>query len=288
MPKLRVGIGDVLDARPLAWGLLKGHHADLFSPVTEPLPLVGRLLAQGDLEVGLLPVIDAAGPPDPVEPAPGRPPGLLALPDLCVAFSGEARSILLVSSTPLAEVRRIYLGRSARTAAAVTRIVLAEGHGIAPDFLTEDPPLRPRAQLDPGEAALLIGGPALRLGGRGPERGEREGLHVLDLGTAWRELTGLPLVVGLWGVRADVTLPELPFYFKSSLRYGLASLSAIAREAAAELGLDSSEIEGFLRETVSYVLRDEERRGVDELLRRSARHGLVPEGSVVRFWSARG
>jgi chorismate dehydratase len=135
--------------------------------------------------------------------------------------------------------------------------------------------------LDPGEAAVVIGGPALRLSAAGPSG--REPLHLLDLGTAWRELTGLPLVVGLWLVRADAALPDLSFYFKTSLRYGLGSLSAIARESAAELGLDSGEIERFLRETVSFVLRDEERRSIDELLRRAARHGLVPEGAAVRF-----
>ena len=304
MPKLRVGIGDVLDARPLAWGLLKGHHADLFSPVVEPLPLVGRLLVQGDLEAGLVPVIDAAQPPPP-DPSAARPPGtaperpatLLALPDLCVAFPGAARSILLASASPLSEVRRVFLGRESRTAAAVARIVLAEGRGLAPAYLAEAPPAAAGGaggatarsagvRLEAGEAALVIGGPALRLSGLGPGGGapdDRTPLHLLDLGTAWRELTGLPLVVGLWVVRSDAVLPELPFYFKSSLRYGLASLSAIAREEAAELGFDSAEIERFLRETVSFVLRDEERRSMEELLARAARHGLVPEGAAVRF-----
>lgn len=305
MPKLRVGIGDVLDARPLAWGLLKGHHADLFSPVTEPLPLVGRLLAQGDLEAGLVPVIDAAQPPPP-DPSAERPPGasqerpatLLALPDLCVAFPGASPSIVLASASPLSEVRRVFLGRGARTAAAVARIVLAEALGLAPAYLAEDAPAAAGGagvgRLEPGEAALVIGGPALRLSGLAPDGGAPPGghsgadsepgsLHLLDLGSAWRELTGLPLVVGLWVVRSDAVLPELPFYFKSSLRYGLASLSAIAREEAAELGFDSAEIERFLRETVSFVLRDEERRSIEELLGRAARHGLVPEGAAVRF-----
>ncbi|HSL81411.1 MAG TPA: MqnA/MqnD/SBP family protein [Thermoanaerobaculia bacterium] len=301
MPKLRVGIGDVLDAKPLAWGLLKGHHADLFSPVVEPLPLVGRLLVQGDLEAGLVPVIDAAQPPPP-DPSEGRPAGasrvrpaaLLALPDLCVAFPGAARSIVLASASPLSEVRRVYLGRGARKAAAVARIVLAEAWGIAPAYLAEDAPAAAGGagvgRLEPGEAALVIGGPALRLSGIAPDdrapagaRSEPAPLHLLDLGTAWHELTGLPLVVGLWVVRSDAVLPELPFYFKSSLRYGLASRSAIAREEAAELGFDSAEIERFLRETVSFVLRDDELRSIEELLRRAARHGLVPEGSAVRF-----
>jgi chorismate dehydratase len=109
------------------------------------------------------------------------------------------------------------------------------------------------------------------------------GHQVLDLGAAWRELTGLPLVAGLWVVRPEASLPDLTFYFKSSLRYGMASLSTIAREAAAELGLDSEEIARFLGENVSYLLRDEEHRGLGELLRRAASHGLLPEGAAIRF-----
>ncbi|HLE83780.1 MAG TPA: MqnA/MqnD/SBP family protein [Thermoanaerobaculia bacterium] len=277
MPKLRVGIGDVLDARPLAWGFLKGHHADLFAPVLKPLPLMGRLLAQGGLDVGLAPAIDAA-----------RDPELLALPELCVAFPGEARSLVLVSPSPLSELRRVYLGRSARTAAAVARIVLAEGRNLEPEYLEADTTPFPGAVYEPGrprlerhEGALLIGGAALRLalgGGAG-----RQGLQVLDLGTAWRELTGLPLVAGLWLVRSGTSMPDLAFYFKSSLRYGMASLSTISREAAAELGVDSEEIARFLHESVSYLLRDEELRGLEELVRRAARHGLAPAGAAIRF-----
>jgi chorismate dehydratase len=278
LPKLRVGIGDILDARPLAWGFLKGHHADLFAPIVKPLPLMGRLLAQGVLDVGLAPAIDAA-----------RDPELLALPELCVAFPGEARSLLLVSTSPLSELRRVYLGRSARTAAAVARIVLAEGRNLEPEYLEADTTPFPGAVHEPGrprlerhEGALLIGGAALRLA----LGGGSHGLQVLDLGSAWRELTGLPLVAGLWLVRSEADLPDLTFYFKSSLRFGIASLSTIAREAAAELGVDSEEIARFLREHVSYLLRDEELRGLEELVRRAARHGLVPEGAAIRFLHA--
>jgi len=277
LPKLRVGIGDVLDARPLAWGFLKGHHADLFAPVLKPLPLMGRLLAQGGLDVGLAPAIDAA-----------RDPELLALPELCVAFPGEARSLVLVSPSPLSELRRVYLGRSARTAAAVARIVLAEGRNLEPEYLEADTTPFPgaaheagRPRLERREAALLIGGTALRLALGGGQAAA--GRQVLDLGSAWRELTGLPLVAGLWVVRPAASLPDLGFYFKSSLRYGMSSLSAIAREAAAELGVDSEEIARFLHESVSYLLRDEELRGLEELVRRAARHGLAPAGAAIRF-----
>lgn len=272
MPKLRVGIGDILDARPLAWGFLKGHHADLFATERQPLPLIARLLVRGGLDVGLLPSVDAV-----------RHPGLRVLPDLCVAFPGEARSLVLVSRSPLSELRRVYLGRNARTSAVALRIVLSERGGEMPNLVEEDAPTRggsATTRLRRGEAALLIGGPALRLIERSPP-----GLHRLDLGAAWRELTGLPLVAGVWAVRAGATLPDLPFYFKSSLRYGLSCLDAIAREAAAELGVGSDTLARYLREDVSFLLQEPEHRGLEELFCRGARLGEVPEGAAVTYWS---
>ncbi len=260
MPKLRVGISDILDARPLAWGFLKGHHADLFAPVTQPLNLVGRLLAQGGLDVALVPAVELATHRD-----------LRVLPDLCVAFPGEARGVLLVSAGPIEDLRRVILERDARTAAVVTRIVLAESYGLEPEYVEAEASTRLSGpgRIEPGEGWLVIGSAALT--------GRREEHRVLDLGLAWRELTGLPLVVGVWAARAEVELPDLPFYFKSSLRFGLAALDAIAREGAAELGVSSAVLESYLRDAVGYLLRDDERRALQDLFDRAARLGLVPE-----------
>ena len=265
MPKLRVGIADTLEARTLAWGLLKGHHADLFETVSHPVELIGRLLEQGGVDVALASSIEAA-----------RLEGLQVLPDLCLAFPGKAGSLLLVSRSPLEEVDRVVRTWGGPTASAALSIVLAERYGTRPEEVASEPSgLSPRgaiprlADLAAGEAVLLGGGDALRAG--------TAGYLVLDLGAAWHELTGLPLVVGVWAVRQGVHLPELPFYFKSSLRYGLSSLGAIAREAAAELAVDSVALERYLRDAVSYFLRDQERRGLEDLFRRAAHLGLVPE-----------
>jgi chorismate dehydratase len=279
VPKLRVGIADTLDARALAWGLLKGHHADLFAPVIHPTHLIGRLLEQGGVDVALTPSFEVA--------AVG---GLRVLPDLCIAFPGAAGSLILLSHSPFSEIRRLVRERNAVAPGAILSILLAETFGLSPEVEEREPgeltagrgapgsarPTHP-THLAPGEAVLLTGGAALTA--------RREGCHVLDLGTAWRELTGLPLVVSVWAVRSGVELPELPFYFKSSLRYGLSSLDAIAREGAAELGVGSAELEIYLRETVGYLLRNDERRGLQDLFDRAARHGLVPERRLELYGS---
>src|SRR5207237_497623 len=57
-------------------------------------------------------------------------------------------------------------------------------------------------ELDDRTAALVIGDPALALAGRFS--------HVLDLGQAWFEWTGLPFVFAAWGARQrnDISLSD--------------------------------------------------------------------------------
>lgn len=261
MPKLRVGIVNFLNSKPLAWGFLKGHHADLFAPTYHPPAMVARLLGQGALDIGLIPSVEVQ-----------RIPGLKILPDLCVASTHEVKSVILVSRGPLEQVRRVALDQNSRTSVALLRILLQE-RGIHPEYLHERPD--PERMLSEADAALLIGDPALKV--------ERDKYQVIDLAAEWHALTGLPFVFAVWAVRSGVDLPDLAFYFKSSLRYGLSSMDTLSREAAAELGLDSAEVVSYLTENLHYFLRQEELAGLEEFYRRAHAHGLILEPRPLEF-----
>ena len=261
MPKLRVGIVNFLNSKPLAWGFLKGHHADLFAPSYHPPAMVARLLSQGNLDVGLVPSIEVQ-----------KIPGLKVLPDLCVAATHEVRSVLLVSERPWKEVRRVALDQNSRTSAALARIVFRERWGIDPEMSQERPEID--RMLADADAALLIGDAALKV--------DRSRYQVLDLAAEWQAMTGLPFVFAVWAVRPEVDFPDLAFYFKSSLRYGLSSLDVLVREAAAELDLDTAEVRTYL-ENLSYFLRQDEIAGLEEFYRRAHAHGLILEPKPLEF-----
>ncbi len=263
MPKLRVGIVNFLNSKPLAWGFLKGHHADLFAPSYHPPSVVARLLAQGNLDIGLIPSIEVQ-----------RIPHLRVLPDMCVAAHHEVRSVLLISRVPIPEVRRVALDTNSRTSATLIRILLRERWGLSPEYLHERPD--PERMLAEADAALVIGDPALRV--------DRERYLITDLAAEWKELTGLPFVFAVWAVRPEVEIPDLPFYFKSSLRYGLSSIETLVREAAAEMGLDTSEVRAYLKENLSFFLHDDEIKGLEEFYRRAHEHGLILEPRPIEFW----
>lgn len=262
MPKLRVGIVDFLNSRPLAWGFLKGHHSDLFTPSSHPPSMVAHLLAEGGLDVGLVPSVEVQ-----------RIPGLRVVPDLCVAAEREVRSVLLVSRVPVERITRVALDTNSRTSVALLKVLCAERWGIEPQFLEQRPDVE--RMLATADAALVIGDPALKV--------DRERHRVIDLAAEWRGLTGLPFVFAVWAVRGGVDLPDLPFYFKSSLRYGLASLETIVRESAAELGLDSDILRIYLTENLSFFLQEREIDGLRTFWRRAADHGLVPEAGPLRW-----
>ncbi len=263
MAKLRVGIVNFLNSKPLAWGFLKGHHADLFVPSYHPPALVARLLGQGNLDIGLIPSIEVQ-----------RIPGLKVLPDLCVAAHHEVRSVLMVSRCPPREIKRVALDQNSRTSAVLLRILLRERFQIEPEYTHER--ADPERMLAEADAALLIGDPALRV--------DRERYMVHDLAAEWHAMTGLPFTFAVWAVRPEVELPDLSFYFKSSLRYGLSSLDNLVRESAAELGLDSSEVRSYLTDSLHFFLRQEEIQGLEEFYRRAHAHGLILEPKPLEFW----
>jgi len=263
LAKLRVGIVNFLNSKPLAWGFLKGHHADLFAPTYHPPAMVARMLGQGNLDVGLIPSIEVQ-----------RLPQLRVLPDICVAARHEVRSVLLLSRCPPEEIRKVALDQNSRTSVALLRILLRERWNVDPEYLHER--ADPERMLAEADAALLIGDPALKV--------DRDRYLVHDLAGEWHALTGLPFVFAVWAVRPEVELPELPFYFKSSLRYGLSSLDILVREAAAELGLESSEVREYLTENLSFFLRREEINGLEEFYRRAHNHGLILEPKPIDWW----
>lgn len=263
MPKLRVGIVDFLNSKPLAWGFLKGHHGDFMTPSFHPPALVARLLEQGALDIGLIPSVEYQ-----------RIPDLRVIPDLCVAATREVRSVLLVTTRPVEDIRRVALDHNSRTSVALLRILLHDHWGIDPETVEQRPNVE--RMLEDADAALVIGDPALQV--------DRQRYQVVDLAAQWHQLTGHPFVFALWAARKDVELPDLPFYFKSSLRYGLGSMDILAREAAAELRLDSEIVRTYLTQNLHFFLRWPEICGLTEFFRRAHGLGLIDEPRDLELW----
>jgi chorismate dehydratase len=263
VPKLRVGFFNAIDCRPLAWGFLKGHHGDLFAPSRHPPSMLAQMLRQGNLDIALLPTVDVP-----------LIPSLRLLPDICLAVRGQARTAVLVSQGELEADSRVAVDPGSRQGVTLLSLLWLDRFGCRPDVVPVRPD--PDRMLREHDAALLIGNDAFQI--------DAERYALTPLAGWWESMTGLPCVFAVWAVRPGVQLPDLSFYFKSSLRYGMSLKENMLREAAGETGLDVAEIERHFDQYQSYFLRQEELQGLEELYRRMTAAGLLDQPVELNFW----
>lgn len=117
---------------------------------------------------------------------------------VCIGSRGAVKSVRLFSKVPFDQIQTLALDQSSMTSNALAQIVLAEAFGVRPETTRHAPSLE--TMLAETDACVIIGDAGMEASG--------EGLHVLDLGSAWHELTGKPFVWAAW-VGGERLTPEL-------------------------------------------------------------------------------
>ncbi|MGH3679686.1 MAG: menaquinone biosynthetic enzyme MqnA/MqnD family protein [Natronosporangium sp.] len=263
----RVGHIQFLNCLPLYWGLMRSGellHVDLHKDAPDRL---GSALVAGELDVGPISLVDYLGHTD----------DLLLLPDLAVGSDGPVRSVNLVSTRPLAQLdgARVALGSTSRTGVLLARLLLAERYAVRPEYLRCPPDLT--GMLLEADAAVLIGDAALRAHYEAPARG----LLVTDLGQAWREWTGLPMVFAVWAVRRRFAdqhpglVKDVHEAFLRSRELCLAELDRVAEAAARWEPFDADTLASYFR-TLDFSLGPRQVTGLREFARRAAGAGAAP------------
>lgn len=268
----RVGHIAFLNCLPLYWGLARsGALLDIELTLDTPDRL-GEALVRGDLDVGPVSLVDYLRHAD----------DLVVLPDLAVGSDGPVMSVNLVSRVPLAELdgAPVALGSTSRTSVLLAAMLLEDREGVKPQYVTRPPDLA--SMLDEAQAAVLIGDPALRATFEAP----RHGLTVHDLGAAWREWTGLPMVFAVWAARRDfvaaepVRASEVHAAFLQSRDLSLARVDEVAEQAARWEDLDAATLATYFT-TLDFSLGPRQLAGLREFARRVAeRAGTDPDIDV--------
>lgn len=263
----RVGHIDFLNCLPLYDGLVRsGGLLDVRLRRETPDVLNGLLLA-GELDIGPISLVPALQHTDEI----------VVLPDLAVGSDGPVLSVVLVSTRPVEELdgAHVALGSTSRTSVLLAQMLLAQRYEAKTSFETAPPDLG--AMLRVADAAVLIGDPALRATYEAPGKG----LHVLDLGAAWREWTGLPMVFAVWAARRDYAAshPEqvaaVQRSFRQSLTDSLARVEEVAARAAQWEPFDVATLATYFR-TLDFSLGARQLAGIAEFTRRAAWQGAIP------------
>jgi chorismate dehydratase len=263
----RVGHIQFLNCLPIYWGLMRSGaliDVDLHKDTPDRL---NTALVAGDLDIGPISLVEYLRHAD----------DLLLLPDLAVGSDGPVLSVNVVATRPLADLdnAKVALGSTSRTGVLLAQMLLADQYGVHPEYFGCPPDLT--QMLLEADAGVLIGDAALRALYEAPRRG----LAVTDLGQAWREWTGLPMVFAVWAVRKGFAaahpglVKEVHEAFLRSRDLCLAELDEVAEAAARWEPFDAVTLASYFR-VLDFSLGERQVAGLREFARRVAARDAAP------------
>lgn len=262
--RVRVAAVGYLNARPLYEGLDRAPASDRLRLDCAIPAEVARRVAEGEADVALMPVAAAATLGD-----------LRIVRGCAIGARGRVRSVVVVGERPIEELDEIAVDLSSRTSVVLARLVLRARRGGKEPRWVGLPPKDAVAHVGGTRGALVIGDPALDIEGRFA--------HVLDLGDAWLEHTGLPFVFAAWCGRPGVLTADDERLLERAKARGLERRGAIAAEHADRTGLSRASLTDYLENAVRFDLGDDECRGLERFYDDAAAAGLLPRARV-RFY----
>jgi len=191
-PPTRIAAVQFLNTIALIEGLETWEGCTLTKAVPSK---IARMLVENEADIGLASVVDAADERN----------ALAMIPSGMIGCDGPTLTVRLFSQIPPEQITRVHADTDSHTSVLLADVLLRELHSVQAQFVPYDARERmgdDASQNDPEEAwpetLLLIGDkvvvdspPAVRYP------------HQIDLGEAWKQLTGLPFVYATWMCRRD-------------------------------------------------------------------------------------
>jgi chorismate dehydratase len=270
MPPIRIGCVKYLNTLPMIEGLEVWRDAELATAA--PAELIGMLLARR-IDIGLLSVVDAARASE----------ELALLPVGMIGSDGPTLTVRLFSSIPFDQVRRLHADTDSHTSVALAQVVLDRLHGREGRTPIEVVPFD-AARRTSGwpETVLLIGD---KVATDPPPLDDHP--HRLDLGQAWRDLTGLPFVYAVWMCRAaEADSPAIRAaaqVLDRQRRHNATRLDWLVSARAADRGWQEEEAREYLGRSLKFAVGPREREAAAAFLDECARLGLVPARPRLRW-----
>jgi chorismate dehydratase len=261
MGRPKIGAVSYLNTKPLVAGL-EDAARDFDLVFDLPSRLADRL-ATGELDVALIPVVEAV-----------TNPRYTIVSDACIACRGPVWSVKLLSRVPGEQIKTLALDEGSRTSCTLARVFLDRKFGVRPDCrpLSIDEAWR----LTDTDAVMIIGDRAMKAD-------DPEFPYVWDLGESWKQWTGKPFVFAVWAAQPSSDLDRLDKTLSSARDHGLETLEKISSEQARQYDLSADECLRYLRDNLHFDLGAEEKSGMDLFFQYAADLLLIPQPIQLQF-----
>ena len=240
LKKISVGAVSYLNTKPFLYGIERSAVKDEIELSVDYPAALARKLRAGEIDMALLPV--AVLPTLPEYHFVG---------DYGIACDGEVASVALFSKVPLEEVQTILLDYQSRTSAALLKMLCTQYWKITPELVDtrEDFAI----QIKGTTAGLIIGDRALEQLQHFP--------FVYDLGSAWKDFTGLPFVFAAWV--SDKVLPkDFVERFRMACAEGVAGIDAVV----AENPYPFYDLQTYYTRNIHFLLNEDKHKAIERFL----------------------
>jgi len=178
--KTRLGVVRFLNSRPLIEGL--DGRPDLALHFAVPSALANMLKA-GQVDAALVPVIDLARAGSEWE----------QVSDAGIACDGETLTVRVLSRVPPEKMTRLYLDTDSHTSVVLAQLIWRHWYRRPVDVQ----PLAEVGSIEQCESVLVIGDKVVTIP-------TSDFTHTIDLGSVWKQWTGLPFVFAVWAAPAGL------------------------------------------------------------------------------------
>ena len=261
---LRLGVVRYANTLPLIDGLDPCRDLCLVPQV--PADLVGAL-ERGDVDAALCSSIDQQR----------TPLDVVVLPAGQLGCDGATMTVRLYSKRPFSEVDTVACDSESHTSVALLRVLMAERFGVGIETVPFSASTiahgdNTHSQSGP-EAMLLIGDKVVL-----EEPSATDYPHQVDLGDAWKRMTGLPFVFALW--LAPTTLDAADrtrlqnLLERQRLRNATWRSSIVARSVVPR-GWPQDVAEDYLMNSIRYEFTAESQAGLSKFYELCVRHGVL-------------
>jgi len=241
LEKIRVGIVNYLNTRPLIYGLLQPPVNELIELTGDYPARVAEQLINDEIDLGLVPVAVLQ-----------KMPEYHIVGNFCIGTEGEIASVALFSEVPLSEIRKVYLDYQSRTSVALLKYLMKESWGINPEIVQAENE-NYRDEIKGTTAGLVIGDRAFEQ--------RRKSTFIYDLGSEWRAITGLPFVFAVWVSKKKLNENFIKIFDKANAM-GLEKIN----EIVAVEKYDKYELAKYYKLHLSYQFDDAKKKGLERFL----------------------
>lgn len=201
---IRVACVEYFNTKPLIEGLEHSSVDDRRIVLSQAVParlidtLACDIATPHAADIALLPTIDYQSLEN-----------LRVIPAAGIGCDGPTLTVRLFARVPIGRVTRVACDVESHTSVALAKVLFANLWKCDPEFV----PIT-HSSDDEREAILLIGDKVIC-------EPPADRPVQIDLGEAWKQLTGLPFVFAIWTARPGVELGSLPNILAQAKRRGL-------------------------------------------------------------------